>query len=72
MYIFSYSSFVCIIFCGCFVVFSIMCSVIIFLKRVPGVPGAASVVGFVDAESDRVGQRTKALELKQNKVLFDA
>ena len=65
----------CIIFCGCFVVvFSIMCSVIIFLKRVPGVPGAASVcvVGFVDAESDRVGQRTKALELKQNKVLFDA
>ena len=37
----------------------------------PGVPGAASVVGFVDAESDRVGQRTKA-ELKQNKVLFDA
>ena len=51
-----------IIFCGCFVVvFSIMCSVIIFLKRVPGVPGAASVYSgfFVDAESDRVGQRTK-------------
>ena len=41
-----------------------MCSVIIFLKRVPGVPGAASVVGFVDAESDIELDKGSGVETK--------